>query len=73
MRIVPLSPEEGGDTEEAGERVEPETLPSSYPYTWAMLLARIYEALPPVSPSRAPPEEEFDLDQRVDWDDDTEV
>ena len=26
--------------------IELETLPSTFPYTWAMLLARIYEALP---------------------------
>jgi hypothetical protein len=121
MNIVPLSPEEGGVREEAGERMEPEEFPRSYPYTWAMLLARIYESLPlvcprcgsamriiafimnaadvkrileyigeaseppPVSPSRAPPEEEFefnqdppweeefDFDQRTEWDDDSEV
>ncbi len=97
MNIVPLSPKEGSDTEDAGEWVEPEEFPRSFPYTWAMLLARIYEALPlvcprcgsamriiafissasdvkrildhigeageppPVSHSRAPPEEEFDF------------
>ncbi len=99
MNIVPLSPEGGRDTEEAGEWEEPEEFPRSFPYTWAMLLARIYEALPlvcprcgsamriiafitnasdvkrildhigeaseppPLSPSRAPPEEEYDLNQ----------
>jgi hypothetical protein len=111
--------------------VEPEEFPRSFPYTWAMLLARIYESLPlvcprcgssmrviafitnasdvkrilehigeaseppPVSPSRAPPEEEFafgpeggveagfdfnqdpsreeefDFDQRTEWDDES--
>jgi hypothetical protein len=97
MNIVPLSPGESGDNPEAGEWVEPEEFPRSYPYTWAMLLARIYETLPlvcprcgsamrviafitnasdvkrilehigeaseppPVSPSRAPPEEAFDF------------
>ena len=50
MNIVPLSPEEGGDREEAGEWVEPEEFPHSVPYTWAMLLARIYESLPLVCP-----------------------
>jgi hypothetical protein len=133
MNIALLSPEEGGDTEEAGEWGEPEEFPRSIPYTWAMLLARIYEALPlvcprcgsamrviafithaadikrilehigeaseppPVSPSRAPPEEEFEFgpenhpdvevefnqdlpreeefefDQRTEWDDDAGV
>jgi len=133
MNIALPSPGEGGDTEEACERVEPEEFPRSYPYTWAMLLARIYDSLPLVcprcgssmrviafitnasdvkrildhigeasepplvSPSRAPPEEaftfgpvgnaeaevefhpdppreqEFDFDQRTEWDDDTGV
>ncbi|NIO28918.1 MAG: hypothetical protein GTO29_10255 [Candidatus Latescibacteria bacterium] len=121
MNITPLSPKEGGDTEASGKWVEPEAFPRTFPYTWAMLLARIYEALPlvcprcgssmriiafittsadvkrilehigepseppPVSPSRAPPqeafefnqdlsrEEEFDFDQRIEWDEDTEV
>jgi hypothetical protein len=50
MNIALLSPEEGGDTEEAGEWGEPEEFPRSIPYTWAMLLARIYEALPLVCP-----------------------
>jgi hypothetical protein len=50
MNIVPLSPQEGRDTEDVGERVEPEEFPRSYPYTWAMLLARIYESLPLVCP-----------------------
>ena len=98
MDIVPLSPEAFGDTPAAGEPFEPETFASTFPYTRAMLLARIYEALPlvcprcgssmriiafitasaevkrilehigepseppPVSPSRAPPQVEFDLD-----------
>ncbi|NIO27658.1 MAG: hypothetical protein GTO29_03785 [Candidatus Latescibacteria bacterium] len=100
---------------------EPEEFPRSFPYTWAMLLARIYESLPlvcprcgsamriiafitngsdvkrildhigeaseppPVSPSRAPPEEAFafnpdrsreeafDFDQWTEWDDEPEV
>jgi hypothetical protein len=131
MGIALLSPGEGRVTEETSERVEPEEFPRSYPYTWAMLLARIYESLPlvcprcgsamriiafitnasdvkrildhigeasgtpPVSPSRAPPEEgfafgpkgdaqaefnqdplreeEFDFDQRTEWDDDSGV
>jgi hypothetical protein len=50
MDIALLSPEEGGDSQEAGEWVEPETFPRAFPYTWAMLLARIYEALPLVCP-----------------------
>ena len=121
MGITPLSPEAAGDTEEGGGWVEPEEFPCGFPYTWAMLLARIYEALPlvcpkcgsamriiafimnasdvkrilehigeasdppSISPSRAPPEEEFefsqgppredefDFDQRVEYDNDTEV
>jgi hypothetical protein len=50
MDITPLSPQEAGDTEEAGEWVELEEFPSSFPCTWAMLLARIYDALPLVCP-----------------------
>lgn len=50
MNIVPLSPEEGGDAGEAGERMGREEFPRSFPYTWAMLLARIYEAHPLVCP-----------------------
>ena len=121
MDIAPLSPEESGDAPKSGERDDPEAFPHHVPYTWAMLLARIYDALPlvcprcgsamriiafithavdvkrilehigeaseppPVSPSRAPPEEEFefdqgvpqddafDFDQRVECDDDTVV
>jgi hypothetical protein len=45
--MVPLSPQEGGDREKAGEWVKPEEFPS---YTWAMLLVRVYEALPLVCP-----------------------
>jgi hypothetical protein len=54
MNIVPLSPGEGGVREAAGERVEPEEFSRSYPYTWAMLLARIYESFPLVCPQCAP-------------------
>jgi hypothetical protein len=97
MDIVSLSAEATGDNPEAGEWDEPETFPRRFPYTWAMLVARIYEALPllcprcgsamriiafitnaadvkrilehigeaseppPVSPSRAPPQEEFEF------------
>ena len=50
MGITPLSPEAAGDTEEDGGWVEPEEFPRSYPYTWAMLPARIYESLPLVCP-----------------------
>ena len=50
MDIVPLSPQVSGDTQEDGESVEPETFPRIFPYTWAMLLARIYESLPLVCP-----------------------
>ncbi len=99
MDIVALTPLEDGDTEEAGESFEPEAFPRTFPYARAMLLARIYEALPlvcprcgssmriiafitnasdvkrilehigeaseppVVSPSRAPPEEEFAFNQ----------
>jgi len=115
MDIAPLSKETSGDPRESSEPACPETFPSTFPYTWAMLLARIYESLPlvcprcgssmriiafitnasdvkrilmhigeaseplPLSPSRAPPEEEFEFnqdvefefDQRVEYDDDT--
>jgi DNA-directed RNA polymerase subunit RPC12/RpoP len=121
MGITPISPTAIGEGGDDGEWVEPEEFPSSFPYTWAMLLARIYESLPlvcprcgssmriiafitrasdvkrildsigeaseppPISPSRAPPEEafefhqetsreeEFDFDQRTEWDDESEV
>jgi hypothetical protein len=121
MNIAPLSPGSSGDAPEAGEPYDPEQFPHAFPYTWAMLLARIYDALPlvcprcgsamriiafithasdvkrildslgeasgtpPISPSRAPPEEEFgfnqdppreeefDFDRRTEWDNDTGV
>jgi hypothetical protein len=99
MDIAPLSPEDSGDTPESGGWNDHETLPRHFPYTWAMLLARIYDALPlvcprcggamriiafithaadvkrilehigevseplPLSPSRAPPEQEFEFNQ----------
>jgi hypothetical protein len=50
MNIVPLSPQERGEREDAGEWVEPEEFPRSFPYTWAMLLARIYDSFPLVCP-----------------------
>jgi hypothetical protein len=104
-----------------GKWNDPEAFPRHFPYTWAMLLARIYDALalvcprcgsamriiafithvadvkrilehigevsepPSVSPSRAPPQEEFefnqdppqddafDVDSRVEYDDDSAV
>ncbi len=46
MDIAPLSPDACGEDPEAGDWVEPETFPRTFPYTWGMLLARIYEALP---------------------------
>jgi len=50
MGIVAVSPEERRDTEGTDARVDPEEFPRSFPYTWAMLLARIYESLPLVCP-----------------------
>jgi hypothetical protein len=121
MEIAPLSPEASRDTPEAGRWNDPEAFPHHFPYTWAMLLARIYDALPlvcprcggamriiafithaadvkrilehigevseppSVSPSRAPPQEEFefnqdpphddafDFDPPLDYDDDSAV
>jgi hypothetical protein len=46
MNIVPLSPGESGDDPAGSDQVEPEEFPRSFPYTWAMLLARIYDSLP---------------------------
>ena len=42
MDIAPLSQETSSD---ADERIEAETFPCSFPYTWAMLLSRIYDVL----------------------------
>ena len=115
--LVPV--ELSGDSGEAGRPAGPGEFRRAFPYTWAMLLARVYEALPlvcprcgssmriiafitnasdvkrilehigevseplPVSPSRAPPEGEFEFkqdlnqdvefefDQSVEYDDDT--
>ena len=39
-----------GDSGEAGRPAGPGEFRHAFPYTWAMLLARIYEALPPVYP-----------------------
>lgn len=104
MDIAPLSQETSGTPAKSSESIEPETFPSTFPYTWAMLLSRIYEALPlvcpkcgsamriialitksadvkrilthigepsgtpPLSPSRAPPEEEFEFNQDLNQD-----
>lgn len=50
MDVVSLWPEEEGAAKQADQWMAPEAFPRSFPYTWAMLLARIYEALPLVCP-----------------------
>ena len=50
MDIAPLSPEASRDAPDAGQWDDPETFPRHFLYTWAMLLARIYDALPLVCP-----------------------